>query len=260
MGACRLPDLDPSRNRSLKRLGVVAALEAEARAFCPSIRRASSAANPLALLADGTMLAVSGIGRIRAAAAAHALAAAPVSALMTFGVAGALDPALKAGTVVLPSQVISSDGARFAVCSSWRERLAATVKSSHIAVGGTLLSCVQAIETPADKAVAFRDAGAVAVDMESVAVAEIAAAHQLPFIAVRVIVDTASDALPHAVIAASQGGRVQIGRLLTGLLTAPWDIAALIRLSLRYRAAIRSLRAVAATRGWAPHDSDTYLS
>jgi hypothetical protein len=73
-----------------------------------------------------------------------------------------------------------------------------------------------------------------------------------------VIVDTASDALPRSVIAASQAGRLRLGRLLAGL--SPAEITALIRLSLRYRVAIRSLRAVAAAAAWAPQDSDTYLS
>ena len=212
------------------------------------------------MLNDGSLLAVSGVGFGAAAAAARELAAAPVSALMTFGVAGGLDPALKAGTVILPTQVISSDGARFATCRSWQARLAAAVGTPYKAVGGILLSSPLAIETPADKAIAFRDSGALAVDMESVAVAEIAAAHQLPFIALRVIVDTASDVLPPAVIAASRTGRVKIARLLAGLLTAPGDIAALIGLSLRYRAALRSLRAVAANDACAPHDSDTHLT
>jgi adenosylhomocysteine nucleosidase len=139
-------------------------------------------------------------------------------------------------------------------------RLADALGSSHVATGGTVLSSASAIATPADKALAFRDAGAVAVDMESVAVAEIAAAHQIPFIAVRVILDTAADALPSTVIAASHGGQVQTGRLLAGLLSAPGEIAALMRLSLRYRTAMHSLRVVAAAGAWAPHDSDTYLS
>ncbi len=94
--------------------------------------------------------------------------------------------------------------------------------------------------------------------MESAAVAAIAAAHHLPFVALRVIIDAASDALPKSVIAASQGGRLRIGKLLAGL--SPGEIAALVGLARRYRVAIGSLRAVAAAGAWAPHDSDTYLS
>lgn len=80
--------------------------------------------------------------------------------------------------------------------------------------------------------------------MESAAVAAIASHHNLPFIAVRVIVDTAADSLPRAVVNASRLGKVQIGRLIAGLIVAPREIAALIRLAQRYRIAMRSLRAI----------------
>jgi len=91
----------------------------------------------------------------------------------------------------------------------------------------------------------FRETGAVAVDMESLSIAEVAAAHSLPFVAVRVIVDTATDVLPRAVTAANRAGQVSMRRLIGGLALAPLELVALIRLAQRYRAAMRSLAAVA---------------
>ncbi len=198
----------------------------------------------LAMLGDGSLLALSGIGRAAAAAAAQALADAGVSALMTFGMAGGLDPALKPGSIVIPREVLSTDGSRYAACQSWRERVAAAVSPLHAVTEGNLLTSIHAIDTPAEKAAAFRSTGASAVDMESAAVAEIAAKYNLPFIAVRVIVDTAADALPRAVVAASRAGRMQFGRLIGGLVLAPRQIGAMLRLARRYRIAMRSLRAI----------------
>jgi adenosylhomocysteine nucleosidase len=198
----------------------------------------------LAHLGDGALLAVSGIGRVAAEAAAHALVEAGVSSLMTFGMAGGLDPALKAGSVILPHEVISANGTRFAAHPSWRERVAAAVSPLRAVTEGNLLTSTDAIDTPAEKNKVFRATGAAAVDMESAAVAEIACHHQLPFIAVRVIVDTAADTLPRAVVNASRAGRVHAGRLIAGLMLAPGEIAALIRLAQRYRIAVRSLRAI----------------
>jgi adenosylhomocysteine nucleosidase len=216
-------------------VGVIAALAAEARALG---RR------------DGSLLTVSGMGWAAAQAAARALVEARVSALMTFGLAGALDPALHAGSIILPSELLAPDGTRIATHRIWRERVAATLSASHTLSAtvnqGCLLTSAHAIESIAEKAAAFRDTGATAVDMESAAVAEVAATHQLPFIAVRVIVDTAADALPPVVTAASRAGRVQMGRLLSGLALAPGQITALLRLALRYRTAMRSLRWVGA--------------
>jgi adenosylhomocysteine nucleosidase len=228
-------------------VGVVAALASEARALGPSMPRGGDPPlSELALLGAGSLLALSGIGRAAAAAAAQALVDAGVSALMTFGMAGGLDPALQPGSVVIPSELISSDGVRYVSCRAWREQVAAAVSALRPVSEGSLLTSAHAIETPADKAAAFRTIGAAAVDMESAAVAEIAAKHNLPFIAVRVIVDTAADMLPRAVVAASRAGKVQFARLLGGLILAPREIASLIRLAQRYRIAMRSLRAIGA--------------
>jgi adenosylhomocysteine nucleosidase len=231
----------------LNAVGVVAALASEARTLGPSMPRGGAPPlSELAVLGAGSLLALSGIGRAAAAAAAQALVDAGVSALMTFGMAGGLDPALKPGSVVIPREVISPDGTRYAACRAWREQVAAAVSALRAVSEGNLLTSTQAIETPADKAAAFHTTGAAAVDMESAAVAEIAAKHNLPFIAVRVIVDTAADMLPRAVVAASRAGKVQLARLIGGLILAPREIASMIRLAQRYRIAMHSLRAIGA--------------
>jgi adenosylhomocysteine nucleosidase len=225
-------------------VGVVAALAAEARALGPAVKRIGD----LDCLADGTLVAVSGMGCAAAGLAAVRLIEAGVSALMSFGLAGGLDPRLSAGSVVLPSEIISRAGARFLTSTGWREQLRSSIARQRPVADGTLLSSGTAIDSVADKAAAFRETGAVAVDMESFAVAEVAAAHGLPFVAVRVIVDTAVDALPRAVVAASRAGRVSLRRLVGGIAVAPLELVALIRLARRYRAATRSLAAVASAR------------
>ena len=223
-------------------VGVVAALEAEARTLGPAERRHDG----LASLSDGALLALSGMGCApAAAAAARRLAGAGVTSLMSFGLAGGLDPDLRAGNIVLPDEVISLEGARFVTAETWRERLRLVIAKHHPVAGGKLLTSPQPIGAPADKIAAFRKTGAVAVDMESVAVAEVAAAHHLCFVAVRVIVDTATDVLPRTIVASSREGQVDIRRMIRGLATAPRDLIALIRLAQQYRSAIRSLAVVA---------------
>jgi len=112
--------------------------------------------------------------------------------------------------------------------------------------GGALLSSPQAIASVVAKRTLFRETGAVAVDMESYAIAELACAHRLPFLAVRVIVDRATDELPRAVAAsADAAGPLRIWRLMSALARTPSELAPLLRLARRYRAASRSLAAVA---------------
>jgi nucleoside phosphorylase len=168
--------------------------------------------------------------------------------------AGGLDPALTPGTIFLPSEVISSDGASITTARDWRERLGAALSAQHPLVQGRLLTSSKAVGSLAEKATLFREKGAVAVDMESLAIAEVARTRELPFIAVRVIVDSAGDALPEAVTAAADSeGHLQIWRLLGALARSPADLAPLIRLARRYRAANRSLAAVARVGSLAPH-------
>ena len=230
----------------MKPIGIVSALAAEARTLGQAARHGAE----LRQLADGALLAVSGMGGTAAAAAARRLVLAGATALASFGMAGGLDPTLICGTVLLPEEVVSVEGVKSAAGAAmtsphWRQRLRAALPASCIAWGGRLLTSDRPIARPAAKSDAWRSTGAAAVDMESGAIAQVAGQAGLPFVALRVVVDTAADELPKAVLAASSGGQVRVGRLLAGLLLAPRDIGALIRLSARYRIASGTLAAVA---------------
>lgn len=227
--------------------GVVAALAAEARALSPTAR----VAGPYTALDDGTLVAVSGIGCAAAGLAADRLIDAGATALVSWGLAGGLDPALRAGAVCMPREVLGADGSCYATAAPWREALRASIAArgaiapGNLIVPGRLLTALEPVDSVAAKDKAYRETGAAAVDMESSAIAAAARVRNLPFIAVRVVVDTASDAVPACVAAASGSGRVRIGRLLAGLIRSPSEIGPLVRLARRYRAAIRSLEAVA---------------
>ncbi len=243
---------------ALSRVGVVCALVSEARHLGPislaepvAPRRAAGASRdslrcaPVRSLTGGALVAITGMGQTAASRGAAALIAAGANALVSFGMAGGLDPTLSAGAILLPSEVIGPNGQRVATDASWRERLGRVINAQ---TSCSLLTMPRAIASVADKASLFRTTGAAAVDMESLAVGEMAFRHQVPFVAVRVVVDSAEDALPSAVMAAAdQEGRLQIGRLMSALARAPQELAPLIRLARRYRAANRSLAAIART-------------
>ncbi len=220
--------------------GVVAALDREARTLGPGLRGDSG----FDVLADGTLRAVSGMGCTAAGLAARKLVDAGAKALVSWGMAGGLDSDLRAGAVCLPREVVAPDGMRFATAASWRDMLTASIASCRPVASGALLTCLQPIVGVPAKATARRDTGAVAVDMESSAVAEVAAASHVPFMAIRVIVDTALDAIPASVAAAAESGEIRIGRLLLGIARSPGDVMPLVRLARRYSAAMGSLRAV----------------
>jgi adenosylhomocysteine nucleosidase len=234
----------------LSRVGIVCALAAEARHLRPSNSRQDS----IATLADGTLLAISGMGCVAAESAANSLLDAGATALASWGMAGGLDPALTAGAICVPDAIMATDGSSIVTARYWRTRLDAALSTHQAVVRGTLLTSTRAIASVEEKAALFRDTGAAEVDMESIAIARVAAARQLPFIAVRVVVDAATDVLPRTVKAAADGaGHLQIWRLIAALARMPADLAPLLRLARRYRAASRSLAAVARVGALPPY-------
>lgn len=228
----------------MNELGIVAALRVELR----PLRSVSGSR-----VDGGPLIIASGMGRAAAAAGARRLVHSGARALMSWGLAGGLDPALAAGTIVLPHEVVAPEGAVFATTSVWREQLHRALAPSQPVCGGRLQTWQQPIGSPSEKASVWRRMRAVAVDMESAAIAEIAAENRLPFLVVRAVVDTAADALPALLsAAAAEDGRRGTARFLGALVRAPGELPDFIRLYRRYRVASRALATVARSGALVP--------
>lgn len=228
---------------SQAKLGVVVALLSEAKALGlraprPGINEGQA----------GLLIHVSGIGETAATAAAEALVERGCRALLSFGTAGGLAAALEPGDVVVPRQVMFMDGHCVDTDEAWRARLVAACSAAELTlIDGRLLTTRQTLLNAGIKYLAHTQSQAVAVDQESSAVADVAATHGLPFLAVRAIVDDAEATLPLAVIDGVDAyGRPKATAMLGGLLKAPWQIAKLPGLARSFAAAERGLRAVIA--------------
>jgi adenosylhomocysteine nucleosidase len=217
--------------------GIVAALTAEARTLGP-VR-----AHQINSLPDGSLLIISGMGPQAATRAALALVGAGARSLLSFGLAGALDPALHAGALLLPAAVTDGSGARHRTSDAWRERLAARAGGGAEHHGGILLSVAQPLLTVSAKSEAWSRTQACAVDMESFAIGSVAVQMQVNFAVARVVVDTALDSLPRSITRATDPrGELHYPHLISGLLGSPADVFTLLRLARRYRKAMGSLR------------------
>ena len=151
-------------------------------------------------------------------------------AVISFGIAGGLDPSLNPGDVVVATAVIAEDRA-WKVPAQVVSAMADRVRASGIVVTqGALVGVDEPILLPTDKAAVHRETDAIAVDMESHIGAAYAADNKLPFAAIRVISDPAIRALPPlAKKALKPDGRVDFGAVLTGIAKAPSEISTLIR-------------------------------
>jgi len=227
-------------------LGIVAALPGEARPLAGCRIDAGGAWRSDA----GVHLQLAGIGPRRAAAAADKLIAGGVTALASWGSAGALAPHLTAGALLLPRTVVATDGEVLAVDAAWHRRLVDCL-AGHLPVAtGPLAEALSVAASPADKASLRRRTAALAADMESAALARCARQAGVPFVVVRAVVDAASTVVPAAALTAVDDlGRLRPVRLASGLLRDPSAWPALGDLRRSFHACQATLAKVVALTG-----------
>ncbi len=142
------------------------------------------------------------------------------SGIILAGLAGALDPALAVGDIIVDS---------------------ASPPLSHFP-RGKFYATDHLGATPADKQRLFRETGCAAVDMESDVVRALTESIHLPMLHVRAISDVADDAVPeHMMDWIDTVGRLRAPKLLADLALHPHQIPAMIRLGKNSRLALRRL-------------------
>ena len=191
-----------------ERIGIVVGLRAEARI-----------ARKL-----GWDVAVGGGDAAGAARAAETLVARGANALVSFGLAGGLDPGLRPGTILVPRAILVN-GEQFACDPELMRRLGGM--TPHVILGGdTVLASAEAKRT------ARRQSQASAVDLESAPVARVAQRHNLRLAAMRAICDPAERGLPPAaLLALNQRGGINPLQVTLSVLRNPGQLPTLLALA-----------------------------
>ena len=125
-----------------------------------------------------------------------------IRGVISFGVAGGLDPSLKSGDIVVATEVLAGDTRWLAGLALNEGLLGSFALRRRRIVRGRLAGAEQVVAAQHVKAALHSETGAAAVDMESHIAAAYAAEAGLPFAALRVISDPASRALPALAMAA----------------------------------------------------------
>ena len=159
---------------------VTFALRQESRDFREALRRESRDDIRVEHFGVGPAVAAERIGRL--------LAMEKPRLLICAGFAGGLDPRLAIGNLVVAENLSTPDLLA-------RARTAATPDGPRC-VFGSILSRSMPVESVPGKAALFRETGALAVDMESEAVAAACRAAAVPLLVVRTISDPAGAPLP----------------------------------------------------------------
>ena len=153
------------------------------------------------------------------------------SLVVSAGICGALAPHLRAGDLVIPDVVLTLSGARYALA-----------KARGLSQVGALLSVDRVVETAESKARLWRDTAALALDMESAAIVEWAAALGRDAIAVRGVSDAAIHGVPAALADVVDGdGRTRPGRLVRSVLRRPRMLLRVVTLGRDTAAALRAV-------------------
>jgi adenosylhomocysteine nucleosidase len=216
------------------RLLVLTAVDLEARELARHLGLAPVTGSPWPRFAGGVLEVVAvGVG------ATHChprLDAARPALVVSAGACGALAPELAVGALVVPETVLAPDGRR-------RDTAAATGLRRH----GALVTTDHVLEDAAAKSRLWLSTGALAVDMESWAILDWAAARGVPAAVVRGVSDPASRGVPADLAQVVQDDRVRPMRAVTAMLARPRALADALALRTGTTAALKTVAGTLAT-------------
>ena len=166
-----------------------------------------------------------------------------IRGVISFGVAGGLDPTLKSGDVVVATEVLAGDTRWLAGLPLNEQMIASVALGRRRVVRGCLAGVEKVVAARSVKAALRSATGAAAVDMESHIAAAYAAEAGLPFAALRVIAAPASRALPALAVAAIKpNGDIDVRTVLRGVARNPLTLRSLVSTGIDFNRALRSLR------------------
>ena len=199
------------------------------------------------------VLAQTGVGAARAEAAATSLVKRyELGAILSVGLAGALKEDLRAGDLLILSQVHLLEGEMGQDPPAMSDGLACDRRLVELAVGaaqrmglafqqGASLTVPALVGQPDLKRHIGSCLPVEAVEMESYWVGRVAVQHGIPFLALRAISDAVGERLPDLQGVVDEEGAVQAGRVLPLLLRRPLYAPTLLRLARDGRRAAQSL-------------------
>jgi adenosylhomocysteine nucleosidase len=189
------------------------------------------------------LLAMTGDGRTRAErGVSFLLGEFPVSLLVGAGAAGALDPSLRAGEIVVAERLVDEEGEAPPPDGPLLARAVAlgARPATFVTVARPITSSREKRET----AVRFGipDSSGAVVDMESAAWARASASRGIPFLALRAVSDSFEEDLPAFLSSClTPEGSVDRAAVARRLLLRPAALPALLRMRRRVREGAEAL-------------------
>ena len=187
------------------------------------------------------------MGRDAAAAAARTLLGLKIEALVSWGTAGALSPDVRSGDLLLPDNVLAGDGRYLVTDQAWLERIRQALQPASLTIhNGPMTEARKILTWAATKQELHLRTGALAADMETAAILDIAISGKVPCIAIRAVVDEAHMTIPEALVKhLDRYGRPGPTGLIVEIFRSPRLISELYRLGTAMRKAMTTLQTLA---------------
>ena len=145
--------------------------------------------------------------------------------IISAGYSGALQPGMKIGDIVVASSIVNTDGGALAIDLKMQ---ADPARGLYV---GRLLTVDRIVRTVDEKKALAGHCAALAVDMESLAVAQVCRQAKVRFLAVRVISDDLSADLPAEISSVvGSSGTVRLGAAVGAIFKRPGAVKDLWRL------------------------------
>jgi adenosylhomocysteine nucleosidase len=226
---------------NLNRLGIIVAMRAEAL----TLVKQPITSGELVYLPEGPIIQVSGIGPQKASLTAKTLLEKGAKALLSWGSAGGLIPMLSPGSLVLPKIVIASDESIYDTDAIWHERLCNRLGGHVDLHQGPLAESATILNNQEEKVILYRQNEAIAVDMESGAIAKVAHDSGIPFMAIRAVADPIYASTPRILITAlDEFGELDLLSLMKGLIRYPLELFPLVQMARNFRIAKMTLTSI----------------
>lgn len=197
-------------------------------------------------ISDKILVTYSGTGPQNAGSGAELLLSKGATQLISWGCAAALSALLKPGDLILADKLIDADHIEIALNGDWHRSCKDLLSPMAIVYNGCLTESKSMVSSSTQKRQLQSITGAIALDMESLAIAKVAEQHGLPFLTIRAIVDPVTMNLPRAIeYAANDQGDIILCKLLWFLALHPFELPQLIKLAIHFNAAKKTLKLVA---------------
>lgn len=196
------------------------------------------------LINDKTLVTCSGAGYKNAEKATQLLIKNGAKRIISWGCAAALNSGLKPGDLVVAKTLQTKEQTVISIASPWFNYVVDALSALEPQTG--LLAESHFIVAKSSEKKSIHDqSGAIALDMESVAIAKTALNHNYPTLVIRCIADPVTMNLPNSVsYAFNEQGDVVLSKLLWFLLKHPFELTGLIKLGLHFKAAKNKLKSV----------------